>query len=53
MGYCGLTSWLDSDNSADFVETLLDNRFIKKLIKQMLKTDNEFNTDGIIDVGLF
>jgi hypothetical protein len=54
MGYMGLDSWVDSDLAAGFVGTVMEKGIsLKKLRKEMKEENGEFNTDGIVNVGLF
>ena len=57
MGFMGLKHWVESDNAADFRGTLQDTKGnkikLKKAIAKELKLrDNEYNTDGFINIAL-
>ena len=52
MGYMGLSSIADSDNASDFAGDVMDA--VAKVFKEHAKLkDNEFNTNGDVDVALF
>ena len=52
MGYLGLSCICDTDVGADFVASLADV-IEPKLRRHMKVKENAYNTDGIINVGLF
>ncbi len=58
MGYSGLSSIWESDMAGGFATDLLrldvDERgsLIKKIRKHLSVKENEYNTDGVIDVGM-
>jgi hypothetical protein len=52
MGYSGLDSWGDSDNASCFIYDVFDG-LVKKIKKELKLKDNEFNTDGVINVYFY
>ena len=61
MGYMGLSHWVESDNAADFRYTIMEALKRKKggkakaqrlIRKEMKLVDNQFNTDGSVNVAL-
>jgi len=52
MGYSGLTNVQDSDSASDMTADITD-AIAKVLSKHLSENDNEFNTSGAVNVGLF
>jgi hypothetical protein len=51
MGFMGLDNWVCSDNAADLMGKVLDS-LGKILLEHVDKRDNEYNTQGWMDVAL-
>jgi len=52
MGYMGLRNWGESDMAAGLVHCIFDD--VLKQLREVLKEETScFNTDGVVNVGLF
>lgn len=51
MGYMGLDHYQDSDNASNLAYTM-GNAMAEVLMKGLKKKDNEYNTDGPVNVAL-
>ena len=52
MGYAGLDSWVDSDNTFDMTSDIIEG-MCESLNTHLKENSNSYNTCGAIDVALF
>lgn len=53
MGYSGLKTYVESDGASDLAYNIMVKAALPLLQAELEKKDNEFNTDGAVNVALY